>query len=138
MAEININDFQEYNFKNAQKGDIVIVATIYYDELQSFETCLVKSVSPKKCDVTLDNCLRYSKDGYEYGRDSFCRFYHRVLVDNEETREMIKAYMAHRDIAQKIMGQIREINVKLMMKSTADNCRKLSLALDKILEAGDC
>lgn len=48
MAEININEFKEYNFKNAQKGDIVVVATINYGELQSFYLCLVKSVSPKE------------------------------------------------------------------------------------------
>ena len=48
MAEISINDLIEYDFENAQKGNTVIVATIYYGELQSFETCLVKSVSPKK------------------------------------------------------------------------------------------
>lgn len=137
MAELNIDDLQEYNFKNAQKGDVVVVATISYSELQSFETCLVKSVSPKKRDVTLDNGLKYSKDGYEYGRVSFCRIHHRVFVDNEETREIANSYMAHREIAWKIMGQIREISVKLMMESTADNCRKLSLVLDEILDGGD-
>lgn len=84
--------------------------------------------------MTLDNGLKYSKDGYEYGRNSFSRISHRVLVDNEEIREIANKYMAHRKIAQKIMGQIREISVKLMMKSTVDNCRKLSLALDEILE----
>ena len=135
MAEINVNDLEEYNFENAQ--DKVIVVTINYGELQSFETCLVKSVSPKMGYVTLDNGLKYSKDGYEYGRGSFCRILHRVLVDNEEIREMANSYMMHREIAQKIMGQIREISVRLMMKSTVDNCRKLSLALEEILEGGD-
>jgi hypothetical protein len=137
MEEISINDFEEYNFKNAQKGDIVVVATINYDELQSFELCLVKSVSPKRGDVKLDNGLKYSKDGYEYGRGSFCRIYHRVFVDGKETREMVKDYMAQRKIARKIMTQIRRINMECLIKSTSDNCRKLSLVLDEILEAGD-
>ena len=138
MAEININDLEKYDFKKAQKGDRVVVATINYGEVQSFYLYSVISVSPKRHDVTLDNGLKYSKDGYEYGRDSFSRNCHRVLVDNEEIREMANSYMTHRKIAQKIMGQIREISVRLMMKSTVDNCRKLSLVLDEILEAGDC
>jgi hypothetical protein len=137
MARININDLEEYNFKNAQKGDIVVVATINYGELQSFETCLVKSVSPKMGYVTLYNGLKYSKDGYEYGRDSFSRIYHRVLVNNEETWKIAKAYMAQKDTAQKIMAQIQEINTERLMKSTSDNCRKLSLVLDKILKVGE-
>ena len=137
MAEININDLQEYDFKNAHKGDIVVVATINYGELQSFETCLVKSVSPKKGYVTLDNGLKYSKYGYEYGRASYCRTRHRVLADNEEIREMVNSYTAQKDTARKIMAQIRKINTERLMKSTNDNCRMLSLILDEILEVGD-
>ena len=136
MAEININDLEEYNFENAQKGDKVVVATINYGELQSFEMCLVKSVTQKRRDVTLDNGLKYSENGYEYGRASFSRIYHRVFVGNEETREMAKAYMEQRDTAIKIVIQIQKINTERLMKSTSDNCRKLSLVLDEILEAG--
>lgn len=134
MAKININDLEEYNFENAHKGDIVIVATINYGELQSFALCSVKSVSPKRRDVTLDNGLKYSKAGYEYGRGSFCRIYYRVFVDNEEIREIAKAYMVQKDTAQKIMAQIRKINIECLMKTTNDKCRSLSLALDEILE----
>ena len=133
MAKININDLEEYNFENAQKGDKVVVATISYGELQSFEMCSVKSVSPKMGYVTLDNGLKYSKYGYEYGRDSFSTIHHYVLADNEETREMAKAYMTQKNIARKIMTQIRKINTECLMKSTSDNCRKLSLVLDEIL-----
>lgn len=135
MAEININDLQEYDFKNAHKGDIVVVATINYGELQSFTLCSVKSVSPKMGYVTLDNGLKYSKNGYEYGRDSFSRNLHRVFVENEESREMAKAYMVQRNTARKIMAQIRKINIDCLMKSTSDNCRVLSLVLDEILES---
>lgn len=137
MAEININDLKEYDFKNAQKGDTVVVATIGYGELQFYNSCLVKvkSVSPNRGDVTLDNGLKFSKTGYEYGREPFCRFHHRVFVENEESREMAKAYTAQRKIVRKIMVQIQEINVERMMKTTNDNCRMLSLVLDKILEA---
>lgn len=137
MAEININDLKRYDFENAHKGDMVVVATINYGELQSFEMCSVKSVSPKRRDVTLDNGLKYSENGYEYGRGSFSRISHCVLVDNAGTREMAKAYMEQRDTARKIMAQIREINTERLMKSTNDNCRMLSLILDEILEVGD-
>lgn len=138
MAEININDFKEYNFRNAQKGDIVFVATINYGELQSFDICSVKSVSPKKMDVTLDNGLKYSKDGYEYRRPSFCQIHHRVLVDNEEVRKIAKAYMTQKNTARKIITQLQKINMERLMKSTNYNCMTLSLALDEILEGGDC
>ena len=137
MAEININDFKEYNFRNAQKGDIVFVATINYGELQSFDICSVKSVSPKKMDVTLDNGLKYSKDGYEYGRSSFCQIHHRVLVDNEEVRKIAKAYMTQKNTARKIITQLQKIDMERLMKTTNDNCRKLYFVLDEILEGGD-
>ena len=135
MAEININDFDAYDFENAQKKDTVIVATILYGDLQSIDIHMVKSVSPKRGDVTLDNNLKYSKTGYEYDRCSFCN--HLVFVYSEEKRELVESYMMHRKIAQKVMGQIRELNIKLMMKNTADSCRKLSFALDKILAGTD-
>lgn len=136
MAKISINDLIEYDFENAQKGNTVIVATINYGELQFYNLCLVKvkSVSPKRGDVTLDNGLKFSKTGYEYGREPFCRIHHRVFVENEESREMAKAYTAQRKIVRKIMVQIQEINVERLMKTTSDNCKKLSLALDEILE----
>lgn len=134
MAKININGLEEYNFENAQKGDKVVVATISYGELQSFEMCSVKSVSPKRRHVTLDNGLKYSENGYEYGRESFSRIHHRVFVDSDETREIAKAYMAQKNTARKIMAQIRKINTERLMKTTNDNCRMLSLVLDEILE----
>ena len=137
MAEININDLEEYDFGNAQKGDTVIVATTSYGELQSFTLCSVKSVSPKRGYVTLDNGLKYSKDGYEYGRDSFCRINHWVFVDNKETRKTANSYMTQKNIARKIMVQIHRINIERLMKSTSDNCKRLSLALDKILKGAD-
>lgn len=137
MAELNINDLEEYNFKNAQKGDTVIVAKLLYGDLHSIDICRVKGVSPKRGDVTLDNGLKFSKIGYEYGYP-FVSTNHYVFAYSEESKKLVEGYIAHRKIAQKIMGQIREISVKLMMKSTADNCRKLSLALEEILEAGDC
>lgn len=137
MAEININDLEEYDFGNAQRGDTVIVATINYGELQSFTLCSVKSVSPKRGYVTLDHGLKYSKDGYEYGRDSFCRIRHHVLVDNKETREIVNSYMAQKNTALKIMTQIHRINIECLMKSTSDNCRTLSRDLDEILGGAD-
>lgn len=138
MAEININDLEEYDFENAQKGDTVIVATISYGDLQSFETRLVKSVSPKRGHVTLDNGLKYSKDGYEYGRGSFCHISHHVFVDNKETREIVNSYIAQKITARKIMTQVQKINMGRLMKTTSDNCKRLSFALEEILEAGDC
>ena len=135
MTEININDFDAYDFENAQKKDTVIVATILYEDLQSIDIHTVKSVSPKRGDVTLDNNLKYSKTGYEYGRSSF--YNHLVFVYSEEKRKLVESYMTHRKIARKVMDQIREINIKLMMKNTVDNCRKLSFALDEILEVAN-
>lgn len=137
MTEISINDLEEYNFENAQKGDTVVVATINYGELQSFELCSVKSVSPKRGDVKLDTGLKYSRKGYEYGRVAFSRIYHYVLVDNEETRKMVNSYMAQKNTARKIMVQIRKINIECLMKTTSDNCRMLSLVLGEILKAGE-
>ncbi len=137
MAKININDLKAYDFENAQKGNKVVVATISYGELQSFKTCLVKSVSLKRGYVTLDNGLKYSKYGYEYGRGSFSTISHCVFVDNEKNREIAKAYMSQRTTAREIMSQIRKINMERLMKTTGDNCRKLSFALDEILKGGD-
>lgn len=137
MAEININDLKKYDFENAQKGDIVVVATINRGELQFFKTCLVKSVSPKMGYVTLDNGLKYSKDGYEYGRDSFSTISHCVLVGNKETREMANVYMMQYFSAQEIMAQIQKIDMSSLMKTTNDKCRRLNLVLSEILEAGE-
>lgn len=137
MAEININNLEGYDFKNAQKGDIVFVATINYGELQSFTLHPVKSVSPKKGYVTLDNDLKYSKDGYEYGRGSFSRISHQVLVDSEEVRKMANSYMAQKNTARNIITQLQKINMERLMKTTSTNCRRLSLILSEILEGGN-
>jgi len=134
MTEINFNDLNKYDFENAQKGDKVIVATINHGELQSFDMCLVKSVSPKMGYVTLDNGLKYAKDGYEYGRDLYSRTYHRVFDDNEKIRGVVNSYISQKNIARKIMTQIQKINIECLMKTTSDNCRRLSLVLDEILE----
>lgn len=137
MARINIDDLERYDFENAQKGDEVVVVTMNFGKLQSFDICLVKSVSPKKGYVTLDNDLKYSKEGYEYGRGSYNLIYHRVFVANKESREMVDSYKAQKNTAQKIMAQIQEINMERLMKTTNDNCRKLNLVLDEILEEGE-
>ena len=57
----------KYDLNNAEVGDKVIVGYRNDGPLWSFKEVTIKSISPKRGDITLSNGSRYQKDGRKIG-----------------------------------------------------------------------
>ena len=132
MNEI-LDTLEKYDFEKANKGDKIIVATLNYGILQSFMFCTVKSVSSKLGRVTLDNGLRYSRDGYEYGRESFSTNTNLGFSYTKENVEQVNNYLAREAMARKIMKQRREITKEKLMDMSLDILMKLNTMIEEVL-----
>lgn len=132
MNEI-LDSLEKYDFGEAKKGDKVIVATLNYGILQSFRFCTVKSVSHKLGRVTLDNGLRYSRDGYEYGRESFSTNTNLVFSYAEGNVEQVNNYLAREAMARKIIKQLRGITKEKLVDVPLDTLTKLNTMIAEVL-----
>lgn len=130
-----LNRFKRYDFEKANKGDKVIVATLNFGKLQSLEFHTVKSVSLKLGRVTLDNDLKYSKDGREYGRDSFVR--NIVFSRTKESVGQVNEYLSREVIARRIMNRLPEITKEKLMVVSQEYLAELDIALKEVLRRAD-
>ena len=130
-----LNGFERYDFEKASKGDKVIVATLNFGKLQSLEFHTVKSVSLKLGRVTLDNDLKYSKDGREYGRDSFVR--NIVFSSTKESDGQVNDYLDREVIARRIMNRLPKITKEKLIGVSQDTLAELDTTLKEVLRRAD-
>ena len=108
--KLDIGKLSKYDLNNAKVGDKVIVGYSYNYSLWRFDEATIKSVSPKRGDITLSNGSRYQKDGRKMGVGRWDSHY----SDNffEYTRgniEVINSYVTSKNKANEIIKWFREI-----------------------------
>jgi hypothetical protein len=83
----------KYDLNNAKAGDKVIVGYCYNYPLWSFKEVTIKSVSPKRGDITLSNGSRYKKDGRKMGLGRWDSHYGDDFFEyTQENIKVIKRY----------------------------------------------
>lgn len=67
--KLDMNNLSKYDLTNAKAGDKVIVGydNSYGHSVWTFNEATIKSVSPKRGDITLSNGKRYQKNGRKMG-----------------------------------------------------------------------
>lgn len=108
--KLDAANLSKYDLTNAKAGDKIIVGNYNYS-FWSFKEVTIKSVSPKRGDITLSNGSKYQKDERKIGVSKWNLQHY---SDNffEYTQENIKAingYMISMNEANEIIDWFREI-----------------------------
>jgi len=110
--QIDINELTEYDCANAKAGDKVIYAYMSsWGIAWSFTTHTVKSVSPKRGDITLDDRFKSKFD--KYGRLSGIGRYDMsrslLLGYNEDNLKKVNAYIKYDKLLLKTKEQLEKL-----------------------------
>ena len=108
--KIEISKLSEYDLNNAKAGDKVIIGYNEYSALWSFKEATIKSVSPKRGDITLSNGSKYRKDGRKMGVGKWDFGYRDTLFSvSKENIKIINSYMISKNKANEISKWLCEI-----------------------------
>lgn len=108
--KIDISKLSEYDLNNAKAGDKVIIGYNEYSALWSFKEVTIKSVSPKRGDITLSNGSKYRKDGRKMGVGTWDFCYSDTLFSvSKENIKIINSYMISKTKANEIEKWLCEI-----------------------------
>lgn len=135
--KLDMNNLSKYDLANAKVGDKIIVGCDNLS-LWSFKEVTIKSVSPKRGDITLSNGSKYQKDGRKMGVGRWDSHY----SDNffEYTRgniEVINNYMISKNKANEIIKWLCEIEkqgFKMLYDLSEEDISVLHKTMKKIFE----
>lgn len=100
--DINIDNLEKYDTEHAEAGDKLICGyrSSFYDRW-AFTQHIVKSVSGKRGDITLDNGRRFDRQGRRYGRQKYDTSNDVLLELNQDNVAEINVYAKHRSLVFK-------------------------------------
>lgn len=111
--KLDTDKLSRYDLTNAKSGDKIIVGHCYDYLLWSFNEVTIKSVSPKRGDITLSDGKRYQKDGRKMGVGRWGRHYGDDFFEyTQENIAIINSYVSARNKAGYIVQLFREIEMQ--------------------------
>lgn len=114
--EIDINELKLYDYANAKAGDKVIYAYMSsWGITWSFTTHTIKSVSPKRGDITLDDRFKskFDKYGHLSGRGRYDTSQSLLLEYSEDNLKKINPYIRYNKLLYKTKERLEKL---------CDNC----------------
>ena len=108
---LDIDKLSKYDLTNAKVGDKVVITEQYNDSRWYVEEATIKSVSPKRGDITFnDRCgTRVDKYGRKIGADKWDTKYYTYLEHTQENIVIINGYLRAISKARGIILLFREI-----------------------------
>ena len=126
----------EYDLRNAKVGDKIIVGHCYDYSLWGFKEVTIKSVSPKRGDITLSNSSRYQKDGRKMGVGRWDSHYSDDFFEYTQGNiKVINSYMVSQNEANEIVNWFREIekqSFKMLYDLSEEDISVLHKTMKKI------
>ena len=111
--KLDKSKLSKYDLNNAKAGDKVIVGYCYDAPLWRFNEVTIKSVSPKRGDITLSDGKRYQKDGRKMGVGRWNRHYGDNFFEyTQENIATINSYIEARNEAGYIVQLFRKIEMQ--------------------------
>lgn len=110
--EINIDELKLYDCANAKTGDKVIYAYMSSWGIDwSFTPYTIKSVSPKRGDITLDDRFKskFDKYGHLAGRGRYDTSQSLLLEYSENNLKKINPYIGYKKLFFKIKEQLEKL-----------------------------
>ena len=109
--KIDINKLTKYDLSNAKVGDKVIIASPYDITRWYFEEATVKSISPKRGDITFTDRggTRVDKYGRRIGSGRWDIKYFTYLEHTSENLGVINSYIGVMNESREIITYLRKI-----------------------------
>ena len=110
--EININELKLYDCANAKAGDKVIYAYMSsWGITWSFTAHTIKSVSPKRGDITLDDRFKskFDKYGRLSGKGRYDTSQSLLLEYSEDNLKKINSYIEYNKLFSKIKERLEKL-----------------------------
>ncbi len=134
--ELDKSKFKLYDLDKAKVGDKIIVGRCYDYPLWSFDEVTIKSISPKRGDITLSNGKRYQNDGRKigvgrweshYGDGFFEHTQENIAIINSYIRAMNEArYIVH------LFGKIEAQGFKMLYNLPEDKISAIHATFKEI------
>lgn len=111
--ELDESKLKLYDLAKAKVGDKIIVGRCYDYPLWMFNEVTIKSISPKRGDITLSNGKRYQKDGRKMGVDRWESHYGDNFFEyTQENIKTINSYISAKNEAGYIVHLFRKIEMQ--------------------------
>ena len=137
----NENKVSKYDLTNAKVGDKIIVGHCYDYSLWRFDEVAIKSVSPKRGDITLSNGSRYQKDGRKMGVGRWDSHYGDDFFEcTQGNIRVINSYIVSKNEADEIVNWFREIEkqgFKMLYDLPEDKINILHETMTEIFEVNE-
>lgn len=137
--ELDESKLKSYDLDKAKIGDKIVIGHCYDYPLWTFDEVTIKSVSPKRGDITLSNGKRYQKDGRKIGVDRWESHYGDGFFEHTQKNiAIINSYISAMNEARYIVKLFREIEkqgYKMLYDLPEDKISVLHKTLQEIFGA---
>jgi hypothetical protein len=141
--KLDMNNLSKYDLTNAKAGDKVIVGhdNDYGHSVWRFNEATIKSVSPKRGDITLSNGSRYQKDGRKMGVGRWDLHYSDNFFEYTQGNiEVIGRYITSEKKANEIICWFRKIEkqgFKMLYDLPEDKINILHKTMTEIFQVSE-
>lgn len=111
--KLDKSKLKSYDLDKAKVGDKIVIGYCYDYPLWRFDEVTIKSVSPKRGDITLSDGKRYQKDGRKMGVGKWDRHYGDAFFEyTQENIATINSYISVMKEARDIVHLFRKIEAQ--------------------------
>lgn len=142
--KIDINKLTKYDLRNAKVGDKVIIAiSNSYDTTRwYFEEATIKSISPKRGDITFTDrsCTRVDRNGRRIGAGRWDNKYYTYLEYTQESIAIINSYTRAMSKARGIVHLFKKIEkqgIKMLYDLPEDKINILHKTMTEIFQVSE-
>ncbi len=140
--KLDINKLTKYDLSNAKVGDKVIIANQYSVSRWFIEEAIIKSISPKRGDITFNDRgrTRVDRTGRRIGAGTWDTKYYIYLENTLENIAIINSYIRAqseaRDIVQ-LFEKIEKQGFKMLYDLPEDKITILHKTMTEIFEVSE-
>lgn len=140
--KIDIDKLTEYDLSNAKVGDKVIIANHYDTTRWYFEEATIKSISPKRGDITFNDrgVTRVDRNGRRIGAGRWDNKYYTYLKHTQGNIAIINSYIRVMSEARDIVQLFRKIEMqgfKMLYDLPEDKISVLHKTMKEIFEVSE-
>ena len=140
--KLDIDKLSKYDITNAMVGDTVIIANQYDSSRWYVEETTIKSVSPKRGDITFNNqsSTRVDRTGRKIGASRWENKYYIYLESTQENIAIINSYVRAMSKARYIVqlfSKIERQGFKMLYDLPEDKVSVLYKAMKEAFEVSE-
>lgn len=140
--KLDIDKLTKYDLSNAKVGDKVIIAMQYIESRWLIERATIKSISPKRRDITFNDRggTKVDRHGRKIGADAWSTRYYIYLENTLENIAIINSYIRAKSEAEDIVCLFRKIEkqgFKMLYDLPEDKISILHKTLQEIFGESD-